>query len=198
MPGTGLSAAAACVVMVLMAAPAGAQSLAEIAKKEADRRSTVATPGKVYTNDNLIPDFTKPPQPPAEPPAAAAPQQSPAHTGADPASAPVHAGTDPPAADQEGVTPRELQEPQPEDDKNEEYWRGQAQLIRGRVADQNAQIAGLRARANSFPPGVVDAEKALVEQTLQKAIADLAYLNEEWLRFERAARERKIPDHWIR
>lgn len=198
MTGTGLAAAAAGVVMMVMAVPAGAQSLAEIAKKEAERRATVAAPGKVYTNDNLIPDFTKPLQPPPAAPEAAAAEPGPAPAGADPASSPVHSGTDPQAPDQEGVTPRELQEPQPDDDKNEEFWRGQARLIRSRVAGQNAQIAGLRARANSFPPGVADAEKALVEQTLQKAIADLAYLNDEWLRFERSARERNIPDHWIR
>jgi hypothetical protein len=198
MTGTGLAAAAAGVVMMVMAVPAGAQSLAEIAKKEADRRAAVATPGKVYTNDNLIPDFTTPPQPPPAAPEVAAAEPGPAPAGADPASVPVHAGADPPAPDREGVTPRELQESQPDDDKDEEFWRGQARLIRGRVADQNARIAGLRERASSFPPGAADAEKALVEQTLQKAIADLAYLNEEWLRFERSARERKIPDHWIR
>ena len=90
------------------------------------------------------------------------------------------------------------QEPQPADDRDETYWRNRAQLIRGRIASQNAQIEQLRARDKAFATGAESAEKALVQQTLQKAVADLAFLNDEWLRFEQSARERKVPEHWIR
>ena len=38
-----------------LVAPARAQSLADIAKKEEDRRKTVPAPSKVYTNKDLAP-----------------------------------------------------------------------------------------------------------------------------------------------
>ena len=42
-----------------------AQSLAEVARKEAERRGTAPPATRVYTNGNLTPDFTAPPAPPA-------------------------------------------------------------------------------------------------------------------------------------
>ena len=45
--------AATVVALVTSAASASSQALGDIAKKEEARRKTVATPGKVYTNDNL-------------------------------------------------------------------------------------------------------------------------------------------------
>ena len=91
---------------------AGAQSLAEVARKEAERRGTTGKPGKVYTNDNLTPDFTKPPEPPPAPTGAAASDPA---AGADAKADAAEAGGRGAAteADQEGVTPRDQQEPQP-------------------------------------------------------------------------------------
>src|SRR5262245_48237808 len=41
------------VVLVALAVPAGAQSLGELAKKEAERRKALPTAKKVYTDDDL-------------------------------------------------------------------------------------------------------------------------------------------------
>lgn len=190
--------AAAAVLFAVLTGGVRAQSLAEVARIEAERRAKVTAPGKVYTNADLIPDFTKPA--PAADQAAATPETlAAADAGAAAASA---ATAQPeaakPGAEPTGVTPRDQQEPQPADDRDETYWRNQAQLIHARLASRNAQIEQLRAREASFAPGVESAEKTLVQQTLQKAVADLAFLNDEWLRFERSARERKVPEHWIR
>src|SRR5215471_5224150 len=40
-------------VMLTLAVPVGAQSLGELAKKEAERRKTTPPASKVYTNDDL-------------------------------------------------------------------------------------------------------------------------------------------------
>jgi hypothetical protein len=189
--------AIAAVVLAAVTSEGQAQSLAEIARIEAERRARVTAPGKVYTNADLIPDFTKP-VPPPDP--TGAPGSGAGDATLSPPAAPgaPEPAVAPPGGDPPGVTPRDQQEPQPADNKDETYWRNQAQLIRGRLATQNAQIDQLRAREQAFPAGVDSAEKVLVQQTLQKAVADLAFLNEEWLRFERSARELKVPEHWIR
>lgn len=181
-------------VLVSVAADARGQALAEVARKEAARREAVAASGRTYTNSDLTPDFTTPP-PPA--PAAAAPSNAvaPAAEEKENSRPEAEAGA---ADDQPDVTPRDQQEPQPEDDKTEAFWRGQAELIRSRLATQNAQIEHLRARLASFAPGTRDGEVRVVEKTLEHSISDLAFLNEEWVRFERRARDRKIPESWIR
>ena len=188
--------AAIAVVLTAVTSDAWAQSLAEIARIEAERRAKVTSPGKVYTNADLTPDFTKPLPSPDQ--ANTSPETPAAPEPMAPTAAAIEPEAPRPAAEQLGVTPRAQQEPQPADDRDEMYWRNQAQLIRSRLASQNAQIDQLRARENAFDPGVDSAEKALVQQTLQKAVANLAFLNDEWLRFERSARERKVPEHWIR
>lgn len=188
--------AAVAVLFAALTGGVGAQSLAEVARIEAERRAKVSAPGTVYTNADLIPDFTRPVAPADQ--TAATPQTPAAAEAGAAAAATIQAEAAKPAVEPAGVTPRDEQEPQPADDKDETYWRNQAQLIHARLASRNAQIEQLRAREASFAPGVESTEKTLVQQTLQKAVADLTFLNDEWLRFERSARERKVPDHWIR
>src|SRR5262245_33485535 len=57
-----------CTCMIAAwAAPLGAQSLADVARKEENRRKSIAEPGKVYTNKDLKPAPTPAPPPAAEP-----------------------------------------------------------------------------------------------------------------------------------
>jgi len=87
--------------ILLCGGVARAQSLAEIARKEEERRKATKSPGKVYTNDDLrrYPLLTPPaqPAPPADAPAAADP---------------VTGAKTPPAAPAEQ-----------KDEKDEAYWR---------------------------------------------------------------------------
>ena len=176
----------------LSAPPLHAQSLGDVARKEAERRGTAPPATKTYTNGNLTPDFTKPPAP-AE--VAPAPPDQPA--------APV-ASADEEAAKQKereeaekwGVTPRDQQEPVPDDELKEEFWRSRAALIKARLGNQNAQILQLRQHLASLP--AAGDERAIAERTLATAVANLEHLNAEWVRFEKHARDRKVPEHWIR
>ncbi len=179
------------LMTALAAGTASAQSLADIARKEAERRSGAPSSGKVYTNESLTPDFTKPPEP--APPAAADTPAGPDSAGGDKAAEEVSN-----EANQEGVTPRDQQEPQPSLDKGEDYWRGRADRIRARLNQQNAEIADLQRRVSTFPAGAANPERDIAVRALRKAEADLVDLNDEWRRFERQARERNVPDAWIR
>ncbi len=83
------------VGFTLLCAPgAQGQSLADVARQEAERRKTIARPGKVYTNESLRTE----PQPSTPPAATPAPPAPAAETPAAPA-----AGTPAPAA--EGAAP---------------------------------------------------------------------------------------------
>ena len=55
-----MSRALLAILLVTGAGWAQAQSLADVARTEAARRKTVDAPAKVYTNDDLRSDFTKP------------------------------------------------------------------------------------------------------------------------------------------
>lgn len=199
--GARLQAAAVLAALALHGAlPAAAQSLADIARKEAERRGSTPTPAKTYTNESLTPDFSRPPEPPPATPSAQA-DRAPAGTVAGNAASataadPSDTATD---ADQDGVTPVDQQEPQRPDDKGEEYWRSRATRIRSRLNQQNAEIAALQKRVASFQDGAAGGpERDIATRALRKAQDDLVSLNDEWLRFERQARERNVPDAWIR
>jgi hypothetical protein len=92
------------VAQLAVGSTAAAQSLAEVARKEAERRGATPEAGRVYTNDNLTPDFTKPvppaPPPGSTPPAAAA--AAPEATAAAPA--PAAPAADAAKADEPTVT----------------------------------------------------------------------------------------------
>jgi len=182
----------------LAATVASAQSLGDIARKEAERRGTAPPATKTFTNDNLTPDFTTPPTPPPPPEAAAAAgkAESPRPEGelSEEEAAKLQEKED---VEKWGVTPRDQQEPGPGDDHNEEFWRTRSKLIKARVANQNAQVEQLRQRM-AATRGSSDAERDVITRTFATAETNLKHLNDEWVRFERQARERKVPESWWR
>jgi hypothetical protein len=102
------------------------------------------------------------------------------------------------APDGQGVTPLDEQEPQRASDKDERYWRERAAALRARLAAQNRQIESLRQRIASFAPDAAVPERDVAERALAKALEDQRFLQEEWTRFEGTARDRGVPDAWIR
>lgn len=185
------------------AVDSAAQSLGDIARKEAERRGSAPQAGKIYTNDNLTPDFTKPAPPPA--PAAevkaedgAAEKGDPAKAGAEGGGTPVDVAGDPAEAEKWGVTPRDQQTSSQRDDQNEEYWRTTASLHKARLAEVNARIEELRGMLAATPKGAAGGEREIVERAFEKAQATQTYANEDWVRFEARARQRGIPMEWIR
>ena len=78
----------AALVFVGVASVASAQSLGDVAKKEEQRRKTVKSSGKVYTNDQLKADPTP------SVPATSATGTTPAPAASTPAPAPSDDSTD--------------------------------------------------------------------------------------------------------
>jgi hypothetical protein len=180
--------------LVLVTADAGAQSLGDIARKEAERRGTAPPAAQTYTNETLTPDFTTPALPPAAPQAVLETETVTAAAELTEEQAAKQQEQDP---EKWGVTPLDQQAPAPADDHNEEFWRTRATLLKGRIAGQNTQIEQLRERMTATR-GSDDAERDVLERTFRKAEMGLKSLNDEWVRFERQARDRKVPEHWWR
>jgi hypothetical protein len=196
----------AAIVLSMLATGAlesAAQSLGDIARKEAERRGAAPQGGKTYTNENLTPDFTKPAPPPA--PAAeakaepgAAEKADAARAGAEGAEASVDVASDPTEAEKWGVTPRDQQTSSQSDDQNEEYWRTTAALLKAKLAEVNTRIEDLRTTLAATPKGAPGSEREIVERAFEKAQASQKFANEDWVRFEARARQRGVPQHWIR
>ena len=182
-------------VACLAAGVASAQSLGEIARKEAERRGTAPPATKTFTNENLTPDFTTPAAVP-DAATAAAKEETPRPEGelSEEEAARLQEKED---VEKWGVTPRDQQELPPEDDHKEEFWRSRSTLIKARLATQNANIQQLRERM-AATRGASDDERDVLERTFARAEADLKHINDEWVRFERQARERKVPEAWWR
>ena len=180
--------AVALAALLLSDLQAEGQSLADVAKQEAERRGTVTGAGKVYTNGDLKADFSKPPAPPPAPAAVTQKETAPATPTEEPLQVPVAA---------EG-TEVEKQAPS---DKGEDYWRHKAAAIHSAISAQQAQIAALESRVMSLAQGKTAADEREAELSaalLAKAKADLASIEQEKARFEDVARGKNIPASWLR
>jgi hypothetical protein len=193
------------------AVDSAAQSLGDVARKEAERRGSAPQAGKTYTNGNLTPDFTKPAPPAAveveaEPgpgekpdPAKAAPAKTDAEkAGAESVEGSVDVASDPAEAEKWGVTPRDQQTSSQSDDQKEEYWRTTAALLKAKLAEVNQRLEELRVTLAATPKGAPGSEREIVERAFEKAQASQKNTNQDWVRFEARARQRGIPMDWIR
>jgi hypothetical protein len=192
------------VAIALMVAGAGgaqAQSLAEVAREEAARRKTVATPGRVYTNNDLRPDFTRPAPPPATPEstsaaghgAAAAPEAGAAAAGATQGTA---QGTAPGAA-------------QGGDLRDQAYWSSRMADARAKVDRSQAFAQALQNRIDMLWTDFVNrgdpVQQRAIEQDRNKALAELETLKREIEANRKAvadiedeARRAGVPAGWLR
>lgn len=178
------------LAIVLVAAGASwvqAQSLADVAREEAARRKTVAAPGKVYTNDDLRPDFTKPTQTPPAPGAAgeAPPVASAAAPGAAPAAAPAGQVRD------------------------QAYWSSRMTEARAKVDRSQAFAQALQNRIDMLWTDFVNrgdpVQQRAIEQERNKALAELETLTKEIEANQKAvadledeARRAGVPAGWLR
>jgi len=183
-----LMAALAVCVSVLSA---GAQSLADVARKEAARRESLKTPAKVVTNNDLR---AVAPAAPALPPVAVGDPgvEPPAAAGGVPADA---AAENPPEA--------------PDPTRSPEYWRKRisdarqardlnAFLLEAIQSRINALTADFSARDDPF-------QRAQIQTNRQNAIAELDRMTKAQVALERKisdieeeARRANVPPGWLR
>jgi hypothetical protein len=185
----------ALIAIVLLAAVAGsvqAQSLAEVARAEAARRQTVNTPAKVYTNEDLRPDFSKGTPPPATGGASAPADSVAGETVAAPAAAPS-AG----AAAPDGPV------------KDQAYWSSRITAARANVQRSQAFAQALQNRIDMLWTDFVNrgdpVQQRAIAQDRNKALAELESLKKEIEANQKAvadiedeARRAGVPAGWLR
>jgi hypothetical protein len=123
----------AAILWSVAVTSAAAQGLADVARKEVERREQIKTPGKVLTNADLPASAVVAPATPAS--AADAPSaDAPASTAGDATATPAAGAPTAPAA----ATPAA-----PKDD--EDGWRQRATTVNGALAEARAQVRQLKA-----------------------------------------------------
>jgi hypothetical protein len=189
-------ASAAVVSWLLLLAvvlPLGAQSLADVARKEEERRKSVAEPAKVYTNKDLK----------GQPPSATTPSVS------EPA-----ASADSNAADQDKDTAKD-KAPATGDAKDKEpakdkaYWTGRLKALQDQLDRDQTYADALQSRINGLQAQFVNrddpAERSVIERDRNKALTELDRLKQELPKDKKAladfleeARRAGVPPGWLR
>jgi hypothetical protein len=167
-----------------------AQSLGAIAKQEEARRKSVKTPGKVYTNDSLKTEGSSSPEPPNASATADTTQPTPAAPAVTQPKDGEKAATDDPK-------------------KDEAYWKDRLTQARSALDRAKSFADALQSRINAlttdFAARSDPAQRAQIERDRQKALADLARVQQETKDDAKAitdiqeeARKAGVPAGWVR
>ena len=191
----------AAVLCGALASPVMAQGLADVARKEAQRREQLASPGKVLTNADLPASAVVPPSTQAVASAAGqaageAPVAEPtASDSKAPAPAPAAAGAAAPAAASAAPT------------DDEDGWKRRAATVNGAWNAARAQVRQLQALVDRLglemaatDKTIADraaAERADVRQQLTVAREAEAVAAAARAAFEQDARSSGVPAGWI-
>jgi hypothetical protein len=180
---------------------AAAQSLADVARKEEERRKAVKEPSKVFTNDDLatVPPVSPPPATLLGP--------------ADDDGAATESGTDKDdkdgaeAAENKAGDEAESSEETPA--KDQAYWSGRAKALETEIARNQSFAAALQSRINALTNEYTNQSDPLQQASLatdrQNALADLDRVNKQLADDTKAltdlqeeARRAGIPSGWLR
>jgi hypothetical protein len=181
-----LSVAFVCSSLtVALAGSVYAQSLADVARKEEERRKTIPQPAKVYTNKDLS----------AAPPASTPPPPAAAATPADAKSA---------TEKDAGATAKD-QAPA----KDRAYWAGRLKALQEQLDRNQTYADALQSRINALTADFVNrddpAQRSVIERDRQKNIAELNRLKKTveddkkaLADFAEEARRAGVPPGWLR
>jgi hypothetical protein len=194
-----LSALAAGVLSCVLASAAVASAqLGDVARKEAERRKTVKSSGKTYTNDTL------PSAPSSSSPApAASGTQSSSSSGT--ASAPASSSASTPAGTkQSGVSSDPEQRK-----KDEAQWRERIKGERDALERAKTFADALQSKINPLNPDYVNrddpAQRSVIAANRDKALGEMGRLKKEIADHTKAinsiqeeARRSGVPAGWVR
>jgi hypothetical protein len=169
----------------LLPAVSAGQSLADVARKEEERRKTVQRPDKVYTNKDLSGT------------AAAAPAAAPAP------EATAAADT---AKDTKAAANKQAKDTSA---KDQAYWSGRMKALKDKLERDTTFADALQSKVNSLTTDVVNrddpAQRAALERDRQKSASQLAALQKEVAIGKKAiadlqeeARRGGVPPGWLR
>jgi hypothetical protein len=184
--GRLLAAFVATLLLGAFVASAQTPPLAEVARKEEERRKTTKPPTKVLTNKDL-------PQVSSPPPAA---QATPA--------------SDPPKAEAVEASKVDTKDKDQEDKpKGEEWWRGRITEAREQLHRDEVLLEALQSRVNALTTDFMgrddpyqrtrigeDRQKALAE--LERVRAEIVDLKKKMESIEEEARRASVPPGWLR
>lgn len=176
-------------VAILVAVPASAQSLGELAKREQARKKATPSAKKTYTNDDL--------------------KQLPAPSGGPgkPAEGAAKAADVKPSEPQKVPATDEKKPAEPA--KDEAYWRGRVTAVREDIRRNEAFKDALQSRINAltaeFSARDDPYQRAKVADDRQKALAEMARVAEDIEKtkklivdIEEEARRAGVPPGWLR
>jgi hypothetical protein len=175
-------------------AAAGAQSLGEVARREAERRKTVTNPGKVYTNEQLNADGRD---------VASVPTPGPGAGQAPPAPA-----TDTPPPSTGSPTPSRPSTG-PTTPNNEATWRARVQSVRDAMSRSQIFADALQSRINGLSADFTarddPAQRATVAIERQKSLDELDRVKKELQQQNKTladiqdeGRRAGVPAGWLR
>jgi|SRR5581483_9586695 len=184
----------AIVAGLAYATPLAAQSLADVAKKEEERRKEIKAPSKVLTNKDLG-DAPAPTS--STPSASSAPSDTPAPDASrTPKDADKPSGGG--AADKDGATV-----------KDQKYWSAKMKSLQDALSRDQVHADAMQTQVNSLTTDFVNrddpAQRAQIEQRRQGAVAELARLKEQIKKDQKSiddlqeeARRAGVPPGWLR
>lgn len=173
-------------LIVATAAPLCAQSLADVSRKEEERRKAIKEPSKVYTNKDL---GNVPPAPAVEPTPALKADQA---KDADKADA---AKSD--------------EKPEDKTAKDQAYWSNRLKVLQAQLDHDQDFSDALQTRINSLTTDFVNrddpAQRAVIGATRDKSVAELDRLKMAIQGDQKAiadlqeeARRAGVPPGWLR
>jgi hypothetical protein len=184
-----LSALVGVSLLLGLASVLWAQSLADVAKKEEERRKAIATPAKVYTNKDLGPVPERTPSPVATAPAEAAKD--------------ADKGKDTKDAAKDAVGGKDAAV------KDQKYWSDRLKQLQAQLDHDTSFADALQVKINAQTTDFINRDdpfqKAAVERDRNKSLAELDALKKAiendkkaLADFQEEARRAGVPPGWLR
>jgi hypothetical protein len=185
-------------------APLHAQSLADAAKKEGERRQTTKSSTKVYTNGDLKPVGDRDP--------VAAPADASSSADKKPADAKTDAKADSAKGDgkaSDKSTAKDAKASGDGEEKNQEYWGGKMRALNEQLERDRMYAEAIQTRINSltadFSAKDDPAQRAMIADDREKAVSELSRLRKQIEEdkdaignLEEEARHASVPPGWLR
>jgi hypothetical protein len=184
-------------LIVGVAGPLHAQSLADLSKQEEDRRKGIKAPAKVYTNKDL-----------GSVPAAPVPEP-PADVKGDQAKEPEK-GKEKDAGKEKGQEKgQEKEAAKPADQKDQAYWSGRVKALQSQLDRDESFAQALQSRINGLSTDFANrsdpAQRAVIDRDRTKALGELDRLKQAIQNDKKAvtdlqdeARRSGVPPGWLR
>jgi hypothetical protein len=186
-----LSALVGVLLLFGCASALWAQSLADVAKKEEERRKAIATPAKVYTNKDLSPVPEHTPPPVATTPGDAAKDADKSDKSKDAKDTKDAAGGKDPGA------------------KDQKYWSDRLKSLQAQLEHDSSFADALQVKINAQTTDFINRDdplqKAAIERDRNKSLTDLEGLKKAiendkkaLADFQEEARRAGVPPGWLR